>query len=743
MSIEAFDPEILSDFLTESNELLDELEGDLVQLETRAQDDDLIDSVFRALHTIKGSASFLALTNLVEIAHAAETALNAARNHQFVIDRHAMDLLLRAVDVIKTQLGELDGGSPDLTKADDALVAGLTALGDGTPPPDDDGPAGSTPEPEAGAEERAPARLELPESKRELLEHFIADLDNQLESLDGLVADLADAAERDSAATKLGEVGEELEKTIGFFEHDAMLAVARDLMSACELVAGANSENASAADDSVRRILAMLREQTEGLRSGEVIQRSAADLVAEVEGLISEASDALGAGGATDDSADSGARAEPSAEASSGAAEPETPRAAGSADREQSQAGGSGSSREQTIRVEVGRLESLMNLVGELVLQKNRIGELARRIMDEGAVPGELREQVELASGALERVTGDTQLAVMRTRMQPLDKLFGKYPRLIRDLSSKTGKRIRLEIEGGETEVDKSVIEELGDPLVHLIRNSADHGLEPAGERREAGKDETGTITLSAGQEGDSVRIRIMDDGRGLSRERIGRKAIERGLTTEAEVNQLSDDEVARFIFLPGFSTVDQVSDLSGRGVGMDVVRTNIEQLKGSIDVATTPGVGTTFTIKIPLTVAIMPAMMIRICGETYAVPLGSIVEIVKPSEEQLSTIVQERVLRVRGSVLPLLDACDVFAVPPDRRERGTLALVLSWGDREAGLLVTGVIGQQEIVIKPLDGVERSGPVSGATVRNDGGVSLIIDVAELVRQGAVARGGGR
>ncbi|MCA9300119.1 MAG: chemotaxis protein CheA, partial [Phycisphaerales bacterium] len=391
---------------------------------------------------------------------------------------------------------------------------------------------------------------------------------------------------------------------------------------------------------------------------------------------------------------------------------------------------------EQTIRVEVGRLESLMNLVGELVLQKNRICALSRQVENMDGTDQDTREAFNSGAGNLDRVTADIQVAVMRTRMQPLDKIFGKYPRLIRDLATKTGKQIDLVIHGGDTEVDKSVIEELGDPLVHLMRNSADHGLEPASERVASGKGETGTIHLKASHEGSHVRIQIIDDGRGLPRQRIAAKAIERGLTTEAEVATLSDRDVHRFIFLPGFSTADQVSDLSGRGVGMDVVRTNIEKLKGTIDVTSEEGVGTTFTITIPLTVAIMPAMMVGVADEIYAIPLGNILEIVRPDVHQLSTIGEHPVMRLRDSVLPLINACDVFDVAPESRVDAPFAVVMTWNEKTIGLMVSKLIGQQEIVIKPLDEMtmaDRKGPVSGATVRDDGGVSLIVDVAELIR----------
>ena len=370
-------------------------------------------------------------------------------------------------------------------------------------------------------------------------------------------------------------------------------------------------------------------------------------------------------------------------------------------------------------------------------MQKNRVSALTRQLTANGFGTQEFRESFTQASGSLDRVTSDLQTAVMKTRMQPLDKIFGKYPRLLRDLSRKLNKDINLVIEGGDTEVDKSVIEELGDPLIHLMRNSADHGVESPADRIKAGKSSTGTITLSACHRGSHVEILIKDDGRGLCRERLCKKALEKGLYTEDQLAAMTDKEVCRIIFAAGFSTADQVSDVSGRGVGMDVVRANIEKLKGTIDLYSEPGKGTTVAILIPLTVAIMSAMMVGVGKEIYAVPLSNIIEIVKPSPEQLYSIRRSPVMRLRDGVLPLLDAGNLFGKPSATAKDSPFAVVMQLSDTRIGLLVSRLIGQQEIVIKPLDDfLDNGGPVSGATVRDDGGVSLIVDVARCFQLAA-------
>lgn len=732
--INGLDPEILQDFLTESGELLEQLENDLVILEKDASDPEMLNKAFRALHTIKGSASFLALTNLVTIAHAAESALNAARNRVVRVDRAMMDLLLQAIDIVKRQMQQVRGGE-DLVAAPGELVSALAALGEGrqSGTPATRAPATSVPAPAAQAAPSPSASgsdtLMLPPEKAELVTYLVADAESSLTAIRGLVESIKAAPDPTKAVGGLPEQAEGLAKAVDFFGLE-------DLTNLCKLVAQMADalgeqmpDRAPPVVECLDNAVSLLESQIGVLKAGRLAPIDLAALRQRLHAALEGEAHAAPAPSAAPALAALGSTAAP-------AAAPVDAKKPGAEKTSDKLAPGG----DNTIRVEVGRLETLMNLVGELVLQKNRIAALTRKLAS-GQDGHELGEALGLAAGGLDRVTGDIQTAVMRTRMQPLDKLFGKYPRLIRDLSSKTGKQMRLVIVGGDTEVDKSVMEELGDPLVHLLRNSADHGLELPDERTKNGKPPEGTITLRASHEGSHVQVQIHDDGRGLSRERIGKKAVERGLCTDEQFAALSDKEAWAFIFEAGFSTADKVSDLSGRGVGMDVVRTNIRKIKGTIDLFSQPGKGTSVTIHIPLTIAILPAMMVGVGKETYAIPLGNILEIVKPQPKDVYTIGEHPVMRLRDSVLPLIPATDVLEYSVEPKPATPFAVVLAMNEKRVGLMVSRLIGQQEVVIKPLDGVmgRKSGAVSGATVRDDGGVSLIVDVSDLMQRAEKVR----
>lgn len=397
------------------------------------------------------------------------------------------------------------------------------------------------------------------------------------------------------------------------------------------------------------------------------------------------------------------------------------------------QGGGNSSAMDQTIRVEVKRLDHLMNLVGELVLSKNRLIKIYDDV--EERYEGEkFLEELNQVVSQVSIITTDVQLAVMKTRMQPIAKVFNKFPRVVRDLSRELGKQIELEISGEETELDKSVVEEIGDPIMHMIRNSCDHGVESAAERRAAGKPEKGTVQLKAYNEGNHIVIEIADDGKGLDANMLKRKAIEKNLISEKEAEQMSDKEAFAIIFKPGFSTAAKVTNVSGRGVGMDVVKTNIEKLNGVIEIDSELGKGSTFKLKIPLTLAIIQSLLVGTQEEYYAIPLASVLETVRVPIDSIYTIEGKNVLRLRDEVLSLVRLSDVFGVKQIlESESQTYVVVIGVAESKLGIIVDTLIGQEEIVIKSMgDYLQNIQGIAGATIRGDGRVTLIIDVGVMM-----------
>ncbi|WRA09799.1 chemotaxis histidine kinase/response regulator CheAY2 [Helicobacter pylori] len=388
---------------------------------------------------------------------------------------------------------------------------------------------------------------------------------------------------------------------------------------------------------------------------------------------------------------------------------------------------------EQTVRVDVRRLDHLMNLIGELVLGKNRLIRIYSDV--EERYDGEkFLEELNQVVSSISAVTTDLQLAVMKTRMQPVGKVFNKFPRMVRDLSRELGKSIELIIEGEETELDKSIVEEIGDPLIHIIRNSCDHGIEPLEERRRLNKPETGKVQLSAYNEGNHIVIKISDDGKGLDPVMLKEKAIERGVISERDAEGMSDREAFNLIFKPGFSTAKVVSNVSGRGVGMDVVKTNIEKLNGIIEIDSEVGVGTTQKLKIPLTLAIIQALLVGVQEEYYAIPLSSVLETVRISQDEIYTVDGKSVLRLRDEVLSLVRLSDIFKVDAILESNSDVyVVIIGLADQKIGVIVDYLIGQEEVVIKSLGYyLKNTRGIAGATVRGDGKITLIVDVGAMM-----------
>jgi two-component system, chemotaxis family, sensor kinase CheA len=767
---------LMQDFLTESAELLEALDADLVKLERDPAGKnaaDLLNNIFRALHTIKGAAGFLGLTVLITFAHAAEDALNRLRKGDVVVTGQIMDALLRSVDVVRGMTAQIAAGQP-ITPGPQALIDQLHAIAENSAakpqaaatPATPSAPAtvaavaSQTAEPSLGRKQ-----LHLPAQKTDLLDFMVADLREAARLVSHNALQLRSPASASDAAEHLGEIGREVQKTAEFFDLHSLNSLGKLI---AEVSPRLNETPESLINEIACRLEAMsllIVEQSEALahqqellwplQTLEARVRSLAEGVAlpsnvptapkddaramlAIDGLSGEQTESITTS-ATPVAITAAAQDEATTSAATAATSVVAPTATqptAAADPEHAgaqPAGKNSIATDQTVRVEVARLEALLNLVGQLVLNKNRVMGLARRLRESG-LPHELKEEINGTAGDLDRLTSELQVGVMRTRMQPLAKLFDRYPRVIRDLARATDKKIELKIGGKETEVDKSVLELLSDPLVHILRNSADHGIESPATRLAAGKSESGSIRLSAEHQGSHVRVEITDDGKGLDRAAIGRKAVEKGLATAEQIAAMPDEEIFRYIFAAGLSTAEKVTDLSGRGVGMDVVRTNIAKLNGQVTVNSVLGKGTTIEILIPLTVAILPAMLVGVGTQNYAVPLASIVEIVRPEPSALHSVMGRSVLKLRDLVLPLVDLRTRLGEQVGA-DTGKFTVVIAVGQQRTGLIVDRLIGQQEVVIKPMDDKHTAGgPFSGATILEDGSVSLILDCLQLVRQ---------
>ncbi len=632
--------EILQDFLVESFELIEQLDQDLVELESNPQDLELLNRIFRVAHTIKGASSFLNFDVLTHLTHHMEDVLNKARHGELVIDADIMDVILESIDLMKALLNIIRDTSSDGGIDVSACVSRLDKCTGGT------------------------GEIESP------------------------VVEEASVSEEEEAAA-----AEEDELDYDNMNPDELEAEIERLLQQRQAEDKAKREAKSASTDE---------------QSQESGQEAADDFIEPASKTPVPVTPSPKPASINDDdgSSDDARAAAPAKKAST---------------------------VEQTIRVDVKRLDHLMNLIGELVLAKNRLIKINDDVEERYEGEGFLEELNQVVS-IVSLVTTDLQIAVMKTRMLPIGKVFNKFPRMIRDLSRELNKKIELEIFGEDTELDKSIVEEVGDPLVHIIRNSCDHGIEIPEIRAEQGKSETGTIKLKAYNEGNQIVIQIDDDGKGLDVEQLKKKSLEKGIITQKEADNMSDKEAFALIFKPGFSMAAKVTNVSGRGVGMDVVKTNIEKLNGIIDIDSELGVGTSMKLKIPLTLAIIQALLVGVQEEHYAIPLASVLETVRISTDEVYTVEGRSVMRLREDVLPLVHIGDIFEVERilDSSEYAYV-VVLGLGTSKLGLIVDTLVGQEEIVIKSLGeflkGIEG---IAGATIRGDGGVTLIVDVVAIM-----------
>lgn len=603
------DVELLQDFLTEAGDLLEDVDSKLVELEQSPEDADLLATVFRGFHTIKGGAGFLEATHLVELCHKTENLFDLLRSKKLVLDAEMMDSIMAATGEVHRMFGEMrnghqPGAAPqELLEALDAAIEGRTM---------------------------APAAAPV---------------------VQAVVA--APPPSQAKTLNELAQISEDDLDWAGLYE--AVVGVPPRELEQAALSTGMATE-------------AIARQAAAAVRPKAPPPKAKA--------------------------------AQPSASVQ----------------------------KENTIRVDTARFDQILNLSGEIGLTKNRLNCLFQAFAS-GASNEELIKSLDTVVGQLDMLVSDLQSAVMKARMQPVGRVFQKYSRLARDVSRQLGKDVELVIEGAETEVDKSILEELNDPLIHLVRNAVDHGIETIADRTACGKNPKGIVNLSARQTGDHIVIEIQDDGRGMRPEIIREKAVEKGLISAEEAGQLSVQESLQLIFLPGFSTKDQISDISGRGVGMDVVKTNIQRLNGRIDIQSEPGHGSTITISLPLTLAILPVLMLKLEEQIYSLPLSCVREIIPIEEEKVQYVGGKPTMVVRGEVIPLLDLATLIG--RESAPTPKVGVLTISGNKACILAVDSLVGQDEVMIKPLDGVKPKG-VAGATLSGEGLLVLVLELRELI-----------
>ncbi|WP_247257717.1 chemotaxis protein CheA [Pseudomonas moorei] len=746
------DEEILQDFLVEAGEILEQLSEQLVELESRPDDADLLNAIFRGFHTVKGGAGFLQLNELVECCHIAENVFDILRKGERRVDSELMDVVLEALDAVNSMFSEVRERSP-ITAATPELLAALARLA----------------EPQT-ADEAAPAPAAEEVVQEPVAESDSGDItDNEFEQLlDSLNAVKAQAEApavpaADSAAAASDEITDaEFESLLdqlhgkGQFAVDALAAPAASSEPPAPKAPGDSSD---ITDDEFEALLDQLHGKgnfaVDALESAiasvptpaaPVAAAAGSDLITdhEFESLLDELH---GKGKFTDvGTAATGTAAsvatpvakaaapkpvakapEPKAEAPATAAAPAAARAPAAPPAEKP-----ASEAETTVRVDTARLDEIMNMVGELVLVRNRLVRLGANSADEA---------MSKAVSNLDVVTADLQTAVMKTRMQPIKKVFGRFPRLVRDLARQLKKEINLELVGEETDLDKNLVEALADPLVHLVRNAVDHGIESPEEREASGKARGGKVILAAEQEGDHILLSISDDGKGMDPNVLRSIAVKRGVMDKDAADRLSDTECYNLIFAPGFSTKTEISDVSGRGVGMDVVKTKISQLNGSINIYSAKGQGSKIVIKVPLTLAIMPTLMVMLGNQAFAFPLVNVNEIFHLDLSTTNVVDGQEVVIVRDKALPLfyLKRWLVSSAAHEEQREGHV-VILSVGTQRIGFVVDQLVGQEEVVIKPLGKMLQGTPgMSGATITGDGRIALILDVPSMLKRYATRR----
>lgn len=685
------DEEILQDFLVEAGEILEQLSEQLVELESRPDDMSLLNAIFRGFHTVKGGAGFLQLNELVECCHIAENVFDILRKGERRVDSELMDVVLAALDTVNGMFAEVrERREP--TPASPELLAALARLAE---------PAGVNDTPLQAAQPLASSQLSEPVApvENEATDITDSEFEQLLEALDETASDVNGAASDEITDDEFESLLDQLHGKGQFSGEVATTPPAATDQSASDEIT----------DDEFEALLDQLHGKG---------QFSAAPAAAEPSASEPAAPVAAAPRPKAEPAKPESPKPAPAAKAEP--AKPAAPRAAAVADK-------AGHETETTVRVDTARLDEIMNMVGELVLVRNRLVRLGLNSGDEA---------MSKAVSNLDVVTADLQTAVMKTRMQPIKKVFGRFPRLVRDLARGLKKEINLELVGEDTDLDKNLVEALADPLVHLVRNSVDHGVEMPEEREQAGKPRTGRVVLSAEQEGDHILLTITDDGKGMDADVLRAKAVEKGLLDKDAAERLNDFECYNLIFAPGFSTKTEISDVSGRGVGMDVVKTKISQLNGTVNVFSQKGQGSKIVIKVPLTLAIMPTLMVMLENQAFAFPLVNVNEIFHLDLSRTNVVDGQEVVIVRDKALPLF-YLKRWLVPQAFQEgqREGHVVILTVGSQRIGFVVDQLVGQEEVVIKPLGKMLQGTPgMSGATITGDGRIALILDVPSMLKR---------
>ena len=670
------DEELLQDFLIEAGEILEQLNEQLVGLEQRPKDSELLNAVFRGFHTIKGGASFLSLTALVDICHRAEDVFNLLRNGQREVNARLMDVILPVIDVVNSQFEQIRSGQ-EPAPADPGLLAQLEAIISDTD-----------------------TSVDEVDEQVELKTDAVAnDADSEFDAI------LDSAKETNSVSPNNDEISEE--------EFEALL----DQLHGDGKQAGLPADGSKNTSPDKKNDDAASDVITEDEFEALLDQLHGKGRPGEMAGEVN-----AGAKGSGNGTAAKVAEIKPVTKPSQVNAEKVEKREINAVPAKEAPL----QQAETTVRVDTKRLDEIMNMVGELVLVRNRVATLGLAAHDD--------EMAKVVSN-LDVVTSDLQSAIMKTRMQPIKKVFGRFPRVVRDLARSLKKEINLEMQGEETDLDKNLVEALADPLVHLVRNAVDHGIEMPAEREAYGKPRAGTVVLTAEQEGDHILLMIQDDGKGMDPEKLRSAAVEKGIMDAESAARLEPRDCFNLIFAPGFSTKQEISDVSGRGVGMDVVKTRIQQLNGTVEIDSEEGRGSIIRIQVPLTLAIMPTLMVMLDEQVFALPLASVNEIFHLDLTHTNVVDGQLVVMVRNKALPLfylrrwlISGARNVELPNEGH-----VVVVSVGSQRIGFVVDRLIGQEEVVIKPLGALLHGMKgLAGATITGNGNISLILDLPGLM-----------